>query len=371
MLCWFPFLLGNVAGRDTVSFNFGWKHRTGLHDWADPNELPPTDTNPGLRPPEASINYDTTSWRKVQLPHDGLIATSPSETACPDGCSGRSYIPRHLLWYRKMFSLPEDWQHSVIWLEFDGAFRNTTVWINGELVTNHECGYTPFLVRLDNLTVTYGSSAEKNSIAVFVDPDNGDFGGPAKGSGWWYEGGGLYRDVRLIRADRVHVEHDSLYARSDITFDKHGKAREALLHLEASATNNGPQLDDICATFLIMDAEGTEVTSSAIPTQELLLPGESMPISQSIRILFPRLWTSSNPYMYDVVVILEDCGTGEELDSVSTSHGFRSLDFDANRGFFMNKENWKIRGFCDHSTFGVVGMAVPDRINLFRVRKEM
>ena len=75
--------------------------------------------------------------------------------------------------------------------------------------------------------------------------------------------------------------------------------------------------------------------------------------------------------MYDVVVILEDCGTGEELDSVSTSHGFRSLDFDANRGFFMNKENWKIRGFCDHSTFGVVGMAVPDRINLFRVRREM
>lgn len=131
-----------TCAREIASFDFGWKHRNGLTDWADPDELPPENTDPGLNPPEAARDYDTSSWVDVQLPHDGLIGTSPSQTACPDGCSGRSYIPRHVFWYRKTFSLPKKWEESsAIWLEFDGSFRNTTVWINGEWRSNHAIHY--------------------------------------------------------------------------------------------------------------------------------------------------------------------------------------------------------------------------------------
>merc|ERR1719272_51906 len=99
--------LGAVsAARDVVSFDFGWKHRTGLHDWAPPDEQAPANPDPGMNPAEAQVHFADSNWTAVQLPHDGLIAAAPSEKACPTGCSGKSYIPRHVLWYRKDFNLP-------------------------------------------------------------------------------------------------------------------------------------------------------------------------------------------------------------------------------------------------------------------------
>lgn len=181
-----------VDGREVISFDYGWKHRTGLTDWAKPYDLPPKNTDPGIHPKEAAPEYNDSDWLDVQLPHDGLIVNAPSRHACPDGCSGRSYIPRHVLWYRNTFSIPNDWldEHqsssetgtgNVISLEFEGSFRNTTVWLNGKLVLNHVCGYTPFRIELEPDLLR--SADDKQTIAVFVDPDNGDDGGPARGSG--------------------------------------------------------------------------------------------------------------------------------------------------------------------------------------------
>ena len=197
------------AARDSVSFDFGWKHRTGLTDWAPPGSEPPKHPDPGLRPPESTAKFDDAGWADVQLPHDGLIANnSYSDAACPNGCSGHSFIPRRVLWYRKEFTLPSSWKGSAVWLDFEGSFRNTTVWINGALAAQHDCGYTPFRVRLDNLTsVAYGA---KSTVAVYVDPDNGDLGGQEHGSGWWYEGGGLYRSVALLRVPPPHIERDGV-----------------------------------------------------------------------------------------------------------------------------------------------------------------
>jgi beta-galactosidase len=188
-LCSLPLL----AAREIIPFDYGWKHRTGLTDWAMPNDLPPVNTDPGVNPKEASPEYDDSGWWDVQLPHDGLIVNSPSKEACPDGCSGRSYIPRHVLWYRNTFSLPEEWLEdhqssmeagtgSLLSLEFEGSFRNTTVWLNGKLVLNHVCGYTPFRVELEPDLL---HSGETQTLAVFVDPDNGDGGDASRGSGWW------------------------------------------------------------------------------------------------------------------------------------------------------------------------------------------
>ena len=192
-----------LAARDTVTFDFGWRHRSGLHGFAQPDERPPINTDPGLVPKEAATDYDDSDWLKVHLPHDGLAGATPSVAACPDGCSGKSYIPRHVLWYRKTFAVPLSWKGSTVWLDFDGAFRNTTVWLNGERIHNHVCGYTPFRIHLTNLRA-------ENLLAVFVDPDNGDVGGRDHASGWWYEGGGLYRSVALLRVPPPHIERDGV-----------------------------------------------------------------------------------------------------------------------------------------------------------------
>ena len=93
-----PALAEASGGRDAVAFNFGWKFRTGLHSWAVPDAKAPTDTDPGLNPNESKSDYDDSDWRDVSLPHDGLIANQASQSACPDGCSGKSFIPRHVLW---------------------------------------------------------------------------------------------------------------------------------------------------------------------------------------------------------------------------------------------------------------------------------
>ena len=128
--------------REVLSFDFGWRHRAGLHTKANWDAEPPPDPDPGATPDESMPEYADDDWAEVSLPHDGLIASAPSERACPNGCSGKSYLPRHVLWYRKQFAIPAEWKGDVFWLDFEGAFRNTTVWLNGMLVANHVCGYT-------------------------------------------------------------------------------------------------------------------------------------------------------------------------------------------------------------------------------------
>ena len=138
----------------------------------------------------------------------------PSKQACPNGCSGNSYIPRHVIWYRKQFRIPKQWtdqiSSSLIYLQLDGSFRNTTIYFNWKRLHNHDCGYTPFNVELefiDDTTTIYGDGDGEqhiHTLAVFVDPNNGDGAGAgnSRGSGWWYKGGGLYRHVRLIKVNK-------------------------------------------------------------------------------------------------------------------------------------------------------------------------
>jgi beta-galactosidase len=403
------------SSRLIIPFDHGWKHRTGLHDWALPNELPPpNNTDPGVHPPEADPSFDDSDWWTVQLPHDGLIRNPPSKEACPDGCSGRSYIPRHVLWYRKQFQLlppsnnnDDNGDHQYV-LEFQGSFRNTTVWVNGRLVKNHICGYTPFRVPLTTevlSTLSQDDDDDDNddtihTIAVFVDPDNGDDGGPSRGSGWWYEGGGLYRHVHLIRIHQpVHVSlAEGLFVKSSTT-----TYNRAVVEMEATIDiidGDEATLQNYCFQFAVHDGQEKDakiIATSPLRRMESFFNddvGSTFPsrrvrstkgktirttrsVTDSIVLEDAKLWTSRSPHLYRVdVIVYQNCNPGEderrqfhkvEVDRVSVYHGIRSLRFDANHGFFFNEQPFKLRGFCDHDTFAVVGMALPDRINLFRV----
>jgi len=370
--CIFLFLSWWTASgsRDVVSFDFGWKHRTGLTDWAKPDDQPPINPNPGSNPPEAQEKYDASNWTAVQLPHDGLIGATPSAKACPHGCSGKSYIPRHVLWYRKAFNLPADWAGSAIWLDFEGSFRLTTIWVNGHLIASPDCGYTPFRIRLDNITsIKIGGS---NEITVFVDPDNGDSGGRTHGSGWWYEGGGLYRHVSLVRASPVHVEQDGLFAYSNLTWNPDGTAKSATVHGRVSIANSAKKSSSVCVNFLLTAPGGSVVTTSK-PIQVTVPSGESVMPNTMLTINSPKLWSASTPSLYTVTASIyaetSQCSNlGKPIDVVEVPHGFRSLGYDANKGFFLNNHHFKVRGFCDHNNFAVVGMAVPERVNLFRAQ---
>jgi beta-galactosidase/beta-glucuronidase len=137
------------ASREIATFDFGWRFRLGLH--AEPVPAsggppePPSD-GPGDDPAEAKPSYDASSWERVHLPHDGLATLGASNISCPTGCSGRSFLPRHVMWYRKEFGLPSDWssadstEDTTVFIEFDGVFHATVVYLNGEVVARNTEG---------------------------------------------------------------------------------------------------------------------------------------------------------------------------------------------------------------------------------------
>ena len=219
--------------------------------------------------PQAAWDYDDTAWPLVDVPHDFIIGNDYDAT---QPGSGRSYLPRSSGWYRKHFYLPEEWKGTTITLRFEGVFRESYAWINGQpsMVGTHTCGYTSFDVRVDNLpNITYGRNGdvEANVIALFVDA--------LTGSGWWYEGGGIYRDVSLISTSAGgHIVSDSLHtmysglqgpytAHSASEPSKGSTATTATLafDVEVIARNNNPHPRSLSLRCAITDATGTLVAS--------------------------------------------------------------------------------------------------------------
>ena len=256
-----------------------------------------------------------------------------------------------MLWYRKEFKLPSLWKGSACG-STEGPFRNTTVWINGALAAQHDCGYTPFRVRLDNLTsVAYGA---KSTVAVYVDPDNGDLGGRESGSGWWYEGGGLYRLNHLVRASPVHIEQDGLFAYSNVSLANAGDAASATVHASA-VVNTGAAAADVCVSF---DRRARRRGRRAAAARRAASTAPAPPPSRAtIAVAAPRLWSSASPTLYSVSAAVGACGgddadrsapayrssSAAAADALTVPHGFRTLRYDADDGFFLNEEHFKVR----------------------------
>jgi beta-galactosidase len=182
----------------------------------------------------------------------------------------------------------------------------------------------------------------------------------------------LYRHAKLVKTNAVHVEPNGLFVKSEFIsgVDNKGRTPAVALHMEASIVSN--ESSDICYAFEVKNPSGLEIASTK--STRLTFPVErkwssSVIVEKRVEVQQPMLWSSAEPSLYQITIILAKCHEdSKELDRVSTRHGIRKIYFDADHGFFLNDEKFKIRGFCDHDTFAVVGMALPNRINLFRVR---
>ena len=396
------------ATREVVTFDFGWRWRLGLHSIpkkdAPPEPPcggpryagPPCGTGPGANPPEAEATYDDSAWAAVHLPHDGLIAQGASKIACPTGCSGQSFIPRHVMWYRKTFGLPASWSSegeglgdSSVWVEFDGVFHAAIVYLNGAVVARNAEGYLGFRVSLDNSTGLLRGSGEKNVLAVFVDPDGGAGFSQIMRSGWWYEGSGIYRHSRIVRSAAVQIAQDGLVARSEISPAHPSSGAEsdsaALATQSATATlttvatieNTGPAAvaaGGHIAVTLVEKVSGAVVGAATSAALGVIPAGGSVDASAVISVSNPKLWSSRRPELYVVMAkVVGAAGAADRgqqtLDSVNITHGFRTLVFNGGTpSCALNGDAFKWRGFCDHDNFAVVGAALPDRIKLFRAQ---
>lgn len=268
--------------------------------------------------------YSDGHWRRLNLPHDWAIEGdfSPSN---PSGASGGA-LPGGIGWYRKHFSLSPDEKYDRFTLTFDGVYMNSTVYINGHKLGTRPYGYSTFEYDLTPYIYKKGD----NVIAVKV--DNSD-----QPNSRWYSGCGIYRHVWLTKTlKKAYIPQWGQYVATTPKGDVRVKVD---FHASGSRMK-------LSIRNTIYDAAGKVVARSQ-GTQ-----------SQQLKVRKPHLWSIGKGYLYTVKSEL--VVNGKVVDTATTQTAFRDVRFDARKGFFLNGENMKINGVCEHHDFGCLGAALNE-----------
>jgi beta-galactosidase len=298
----------------------------------------------------ALADFDDGAWRTVHLPHDFVV----EGTFSPDADRNHGFLPTTTGWYRKEFKLPASDNGRTLWLDFDGVYRDSLIWLNGHFLGRHRSGYTSFRYDISRLA-NYGG---RNVLAVHVDPRHFE--------GWWYEGGGIYRHVWLNVANSLHVAPWGTFVTADLPEPKSGGAgNSATVHIQTTLVNNGPSEGEATLVSKVLDDRNTTVATASTPIS--IGPGQSREFQQQVLITQPRLWSLETPHMYRLATTLQN--GRHTVDLVTTPFGVRTLRFDPVNGFFLNGKAVKIQGTCNHQDFAGVGIAVPDSLEYWRVKK--
>ncbi len=291
--------------------------------------------------------YDDRFWQDVHLPHDFVVEGAFTERAD----AGHGSLPTDIGWYRRSLDVAAVDRGKRLWLEFDGVYRNSLVWLNGRLLGNHKSGYVGFRYDITD-AVNYGGS---NVLAVRCDARAQE--------GWWYEGGGIYRHVWLNKAEPVHIVPDGVFVTSSLQPDSSADIT-VQVDLAGPDRNHGVQI--VSTITSVGDKEPDELPTSLEPVTASISGGKAR-VKGSLTVARPRLWSIAEPNLYRVVTRIEE--SGRVVDTVSTVFGIRSIRFDAARGLFLNGQPVKIQGTCNHQDFAGVGIAMPDNLLEWRIRK--
>ena len=342
-----------VAPRDQLIFDFGWKFTFG--HGSDPSR----DLGFGFGQGDfsktgefefAKAKFDDSKWRTLNLPHDWAVELpfvhDDEQKSHGYKPLGRRYPETSVGWYRREFEIPASDLGRRIWVEFDGAFRDVLVFVNGCFVGRNDNGYAPFRFDLTDF-LAYGA---KNYIVLRVDASFGD--------GWFYEGAGVYRHVWLTRTDAVHL------GRWDSTVRSIVNGNSATLALATVVQNEGKQAASAKVNWKIVDAKGATVATAEAPAKSIAVDG-SATYTATAKLPNPALWSVDEPNLYSAIVTVESEGNVRDAERVT--FGVRTAVFDAEKGFLLNGKPLKIQGTCNHQDHAGVGAALPDRLQWFRL----
>jgi beta-galactosidase len=268
------------------------------------------------------------------------VVEGPFESTSPAG-SGGGYLDGGIGWYRKEFKLPEDIKNKRVFIEFDGVYMNSDVWINGVHLGNRPYGYSSFQYELTK-HLKFGGG--KNVLAVRVDVQQ-----PCSR---WYSGAGIYRNVRLTVTDPVHIAHWGTY----VTTPK-VTTSEATVNVKTEIRNQSTSAQQITLEISILDESGNKVGGSS-STQKVETGGVNT-FGQVIKISKPELWSLEKPILYHVKS--EVFVNGNAVDNYDTPFGIRAFEFTTDKGFFLNGKHINIKGVCLHHDLGSLGAAVNKR----------
>jgi len=335
------------AAHERLSMDNGWKFYPGDIPFPEIKGQDNTYNNAkaGKSWGAAAPEFDDSHWRVLNLPHDWSVESAYDSTENPN----QGYRKRGIGWYRRSFTLDPADKGKHLELQFDGIATNCTVWVNGTLMHRNFCGYTSFYIDISSMA-HYGNVP--NNIAIRVDA--------VPQEGWWYEGAGIYRHTWLVKQSPVHIITDGVFAQPIKTH-----AGAWVIPVEATIENSSKTNAGITVVSSVWDNSGKRVASATAN-------GTVQPLDQAIthlqiQVSNPQLWTLENPVLYTVQTIIQQ--DGRPTDTVSTTCGFRTIQFRADSGFFLNDQWVKIKGTCNHQDHAGVGVAVPDALWDFRIKK--
>ncbi|PJJ08138.1 beta-galactosidase [Flavobacterium sp. 1] len=298
---------------------------------------------------DKAATYKPEDWKEINLPHDWCVeGTFVNDKSIGSAPAVSGYLPGGIGFYRKEFEIPETDKGKKISIEFDGIFRNSTVWVNGQLFGNHQSGYTPSNYDLTDV-LRYGNEG-KNVILVKVDATEYE--------GWWYEGCGIYRHVWLNKTNRLHVGRFGTYVTTpSITSDK------ASVNMKTTIKNEQKEAKNSTLVSKIVDKNGVVLDTKT--STQVIEPFSSTEILQTGDIQKPLLWSPETPNLYKVLT--EVFENGNIIDTYETTFGVRTVEINRN-GVFLNGKLYPIKGTCNHQDFAGIGVALPDKINWYKLK---
>lgn len=306
------------VARERRNFNADWRFHLG-------------DT-----PAAKDAGYDDGAWQPVGLPHSfGTPYFQASQFYTGYG------------WYRKHLTVPEAWRGRRIALEFEGAFQDAEIFVNGTPVGRHRGGYTGFSV-----DITAAAKTGDNIIAVRVNNLWEPTLAPRAGEHVFQ--GGIYRDVWLVTTDPVHVAWYGTKVTTPELSDQSGRVA-----IETEVRNDGSRPVELSLRTEILDPAGKSVATMNGGTKRLEA-GTLATISQLSRpIITPSLWSPETPVLYRAVTTVMT--NGRPVDRYETSFGFRWFEWTADQGFSLNGRHRYFKGANVHQDQAGWGDAVTNR----------
>ena len=341
-----------VSPREHLSLDQGWKFHLG-DDWSGALVL----DKAGVNKDAAGERFDDVLWRTVNLPHDWVVELPFNERSnAYHGFKpvGPGFPQNNTGWYRREFDISASDAGKRIQLQFDGIYRDATVFVNGWEMIHHESGYTP--CRID---ITDAVHSGKNTVAVRVDT--------AKYEGWFYEGAGIYRHVWLDKTDPVAIAPYGVFVTSAFEGNGHTvPTGPAAITAAVTVSNTGTTAITTTVGGSVIAAQGGERTALASEKGEIAA-GETKTFVLKGSVSTPRLWSPETPSLYRLsnTVVVD----GRVTDQLTTTFGIRTVAFDKDLGFLLNGKPYSIHGTCNHQDHAGVGTALPDALQEFRIQK--
>jgi len=316
-------LVNNYDGArpTTVSFDAAWKFHLGDASGAQ------------------GATFDDSGWTSLDVPHDWSISLAFNQSSAATYEGG--YLDGGIGWYRKTFTLPASSAGQKVFVQFDGVYMDSTVYLNGTQVCARPYGYVSFECDLTAGAKT-GSS---NVLAVKVNNQ--------LPSSRWYSGSGIYRHTWLKTVNPVRVAYTGTQVSTPTA-----STSSATVNIAVTVQNDATAEQSVTVASSVRDAAGTEVGKGSSAATSVAA-GKTASVTHTATVSNPKLWSPSSPTLYSVVTTVSVGGA--VVDTYTTPLGIRTFAFDASTGFSLNGTKMKLNGTCNHHDLGALGSAVNYR----------